>query len=264
MVRRRAHDGDEEDEDDPFRGGSDCGSDSDGETGDGETADHVVVKSTKTETFDISDSQTHPAAQSQDDAQDDDDPEEAVPPQPTETGPENVPRDTRYFLHDNRGADVEEAEKAEGEDQADNTEKGRRQRKIDESGPWPHDKFFELENWNTPSYRTRRVPRSRQYGWGDDSSWSQPSGNWWDSSDSWEGGNAWGKNNQDDWNSWRAADDGWQGGWSNSWSEGRQGRTHGSGTRAWGGNDDWEENDNTREDDAYLRQPTKRYSQMTF
>lgn len=63
-------------------------------------------------------------------------------------GPENVPRDNRYFLHDERQEVKEEGEKKEEEPK----QKGKREDKdkeskeptADDDGKWPHDKYYEL------------------------------------------------------------------------------------------------------------------------
>lgn len=63
-------------------------------------------------------------------------------------GPETVPRDNRYFLHDDRQADDEGKEEDDEEKKEDKKEKREERRgdkpSPDDEGKWLHDKYFEL------------------------------------------------------------------------------------------------------------------------
>jgi len=209
-----------------------------------------------------------------------------------------VPRDTRYFLHDNRGAKDEGddggKEGTSDDEHAKGTGKGRKHA-SDSDGPWLHDKYFELvEELQLQRVSLSEWKSGRQQLWNQDANWSGPNEwgvEWSDASrgwsgpqiqatkggSRWEGGKGWWDSNVgvDSWSSgdsWEAGK-GWGRPWDGQWhSKSAPGILKGGpkGNPKGGpkGSSNWDGLEAVSEDDAgtlpSAARPVKRYTQMTF
>lgn len=202
-----------------------------------------------------------------------------------ETKQMQVPRNARYFLHDNRedGEEPSDADQAGVPIASDKSYgKGRgkgRDRAVPEDGPWVHDKYFELiqgkqsKTWKQKTAAPEANKNGAQHSGRPQKSWKPKSvendANW---------SNKWGHK---DWNASSGRDNHWQESslkeeseWNQNWSnrESNQRRGPGRGWGAsgrggggsWGGDDSWVADDAVGQDLAQKPVPTKRYSQMTF
>lgn len=181
----------------------------------------------------------------------------------TEPKASQVPRNSRYFMHDDREDDAEVDEKENGAEERlgglvstaargkseklpkatghpndKKVSRGQQKARTADDGPWLHDKFDEIlaENKATPRSRGnwRVVNDGRPAGRGNGS------GNW--SSQGWNDGKAWDSWRGDAWkDNGRHNDDdrkhGWSRGWrdNGSWEESNGGPVSGGGQKADGG-----------------------------
>jgi len=211
-----------------------------------------------------------------------------------------VPRDTRYFLHDNRGTNDEgDGCGKEGTSDDENAKgKGKGRKHASESdGPWVHDKYFELVEELHRVPLTRQSVSGRQQLWNQDGNWSEPyewgPDEWSDASRGWpesqmqakqsgprwEGAGWWDSNvGMDSWKEWSSADswdvgNGWGRSWDSQWhnpsaSDTLKGGPKGNPKGGPKGSNNWDGLETVSEDDAGTlpspARPIKRYTQMTF